>query len=131
VWPEPHERFVRIRHAIDIAQRTPVIIDDADAATWVPHELSERVERTVLVIMHSVVWQYLDLETAAAITEAIFAAGAKAGPDSPLAWLRLEPNPETYTPAELKVTIWNGSEPQERLLATTGFHGGTIAWESG
>ena len=131
VWPEPHERFVRIHQAIEIAKRTPVIIEEADAATWVPHELSKRAEETVLVIMHSVVWQYLEQETAAAITGAIVEAGAKAGPDLPLAWLRLEPNPETYAPAELKVTIWNGSGPQERLLATTGFHGGPIAWQSG
>ena len=131
VWPEPHERFVRMHQAIEIAKRTPVIIEEADAATWVPHELSKRAEETVLVIMHSVVWQYLEQETAAAITGAIVEAGAKAGPDLPLAWLRLEPNPETYAPAELKVTIWNGSGPQERLLATTGFHGGPIAWQSG
>jgi hypothetical protein len=84
VWPEPQERFVRIHHAIEIARRTPVDIDEADAATWVPHELSERSEGTVLVIMHSVVWQYLELETAAAITEAMLEAGAKARPDSPL-----------------------------------------------
>jgi hypothetical protein len=131
VWPEPHERFVRIHHAIETAQRTPVVIDHADAATWVPHELSERAEGTILVMMHSVVWQYLEPETATGISEAMVEAGAKAKPDSPLGWLRLEPNPDTYTPAELKVTIWDGSDPQEHLLATTGFHGGPIAWQSG
>lgn len=131
IWPEPRERFARIHRAIEIAQRTPVIIDDADAATWVPHELSKRTEGAVLVIMHSVVWQYLEIETAAAITEAIVQAGAATRPNSPLAWLRLEPNPETYAPAELKMTIWNGSAPKERLLATTSFHGGLIAWQSG
>jgi hypothetical protein len=131
VWPESHERFVRIHHAIEIARKTPVIIDQADAATWVPHELSKRAQGAVLVIMHSVVWQYFGGETAAAVTKAMAEAGAAAGPDSPLAWLRLEPNPETYAPAELKVTLWNGSGPQERLLATTSFHGGAIAWQSG
>jgi hypothetical protein len=81
--------------------------------------------------MHSVVWQYLEPETATAITDAILAAGDTTSPDAPLAWLRLEPNPETYAPAELKVTIWSGSDPQERLLATTGFHGGPMVWRSG
>jgi hypothetical protein len=131
VWPEPHERFARLHQAIEVAQRTPVVIDEADAATWVPHELSKRTEGTVLVIMHSVVWQYLGLETTEAITDAMDEAGAKATPDSPLAWLRLEPNPETYAPAELRVTMWDGSDAQEHLLATTGFHGGSIAWQSG
>jgi hypothetical protein len=131
VWPEPRERFDRIHHAIELAQKTPVVIDEADAATWVPHELSKRSSGTSFVIMHSVVWQYLERETAATITEAMVKAGETTTPDSPLAWLRLEPNPETYVPAELKVTIWNGSDPQERLLATTGFHGGSIAWKPG
>jgi hypothetical protein len=81
--------------------------------------------------MHSVVWQYLERETAAAITGAIHAAGDTASPDAPFAWLRLEPNPETYAPAELKLTMWNGFDRQDRLLATTGFHGGAIAWRSG
>jgi hypothetical protein len=45
--------------------------------------------------------------------------------------LRLEPNPETYAPAELKVTLWDGSDPQDHLLATTGFHGGSITWQLG
>ena len=49
---------------------------------------------------------------------------------APLAWLRLEPNAEHYVPAELRLTVWNGetSAPEERLLATTGFHGGPITW---
>src|ERR1700678_3270624 len=75
----------------------------------VPHELAGRIQGTVMVIMHSVVWQYLERETADAITKAMVEAGADAKPDSPLAWLRLEPNPETYAPAELKVTICDGS----------------------
>jgi hypothetical protein len=130
VWPEPRERLVRLRQAIEVARRTPAAIDEADAATWVPHELAGRTQGTVMVIMHSVVWQYLDPETVEAITGAMVEAGAGAKPDSPLAWLRLEPNPETYTPAELRVTLWDGSEPRDHLLATTGFHGGPITWQN-
>ena len=63
VWPEPRERFVRLHHAIEIARRTPVIIDEVDAGAWVPDELSKRARGAALVIMHSVVWQYLDNET--------------------------------------------------------------------
>jgi hypothetical protein len=131
VWPEPHERFVRLHQALEVAQRTPIVIDEVDAATWVPYELSERTEGTVLVIMHSVVWQYLELGTAKTICEAMAEAGAKTKSNSPLAWLRLEHNPETYAPAELKVTLWDGSDPQDHLLATTGFHGGSITWQLG
>jgi hypothetical protein len=46
--------------------------------------------------------------------------------------VRLEPNEEHYVPAELYVTLWDGSTPEgrERLVATTGFHGGHIKWSA-
>ena len=81
VWPEPRERFVRLHHAIEIARRTPVIIDEVDAGAWVPDELSKRARGAALVIMHSVVWQYLARDTAATITEAIIEAGEATSPD--------------------------------------------------
>ena len=45
---------------------------------------------------------------------------------APVAWLRLEPTPVAYVPAELRLTVWDGreAEPADRLLATSGFHGG-------
>lgn len=130
VWPEPHERFVRLHDAIEIARRTPVVIDEADAAEWLPRELAQTVTGTILVVMHSVVWQYLKEAMATRIAEVITGAGAKARPESPVAWLRLEPNPETYAPAELRLTLWNGFDVRDWLLATTTFHGGPITWFS-
>jgi hypothetical protein len=58
------------------------------------------------------------------------AAGARATPDAPLAWLRLEPHPQTYVPAELRVSIWppRGGVVENRLLAKTGFHLGPVEW---
>jgi len=128
VWPEPRERFIRLRNAIEIAERAPVVIDEEDAAEWLLRELAETVEGTVLVVMHSVVWQYLEKARAESIRAAIAEAGAAATPESPIAWLRLEPNPETYAPAELRLSLWTGREARDLLLATTGFHGGPIRW---
>jgi hypothetical protein len=47
-----------------------------------------------------------------------------------LAWLRLEPHPQTYIPGQLRLTLWAGhtQAPKDRLLATTTFHGGPITW---
>jgi hypothetical protein len=79
--------------------------------------------------MHSVVWQYLDEATHLAVRHTLERVGARATPDAPVAWLRLEPHPVTYAPAELRLTCWDGAaEPRESLLATTNFHGGELQW---
>ena len=130
IWPEPPERFVRARDAIAAARDVPVTIDRADAIGWVPEQLANRPAGTALVVMHSVMWQYLDAATQRGIRESLRDAGRAANPDAPVAWVRLEPNEEHYVPAELRVSIWDGSaaEPREQLLATSGFHGGELTW---
>jgi hypothetical protein len=132
VWPEPAERFTRARDAIALAGEMPVVIDRADVADWLPQQLREPHPGLALVVFHSVFWQYLPPETQEALRTAFAEAGSAATADAPLAWLRLEPNAEHYVPAELRLTVWNGetSAPEERLLATTGFHGGPITWHA-
>jgi hypothetical protein len=131
VWPEPRERFERARAAIDIASHKPVDVDRADAGAWLPKQLAP-YEGSALVVFHSVFWQYLDDDTQTSIRAALEQAGATATPEAPLAWLRLEPTHTTYVPAELRLTLWNGRAGSgiETLLATTGFHGGAIAWRT-
>jgi hypothetical protein len=130
VWPEPAARFARARDAIALASGQPVTIDRADAAEWLPGQLRARQPQAVLVVYHSVVWQYLGQTVQDQIRAQLAAAGATATPQTPLAWLKLEPHPHTYFPAELRLTLWNGQagEPEHRLLATTDFHGGTLHW---
>jgi hypothetical protein len=133
VWPEPGERFERARAAISMAQANPVTIDSADVEDWLPQQLEDRPTGTALVVVHSVVWQYLHAATRASIATRLQEAGNAVRAATPLAWLRLEPHPETYAPAELRLTLWDGhrDEPEERLLATTSFHGGPINWIGG
>jgi len=130
IWPEPPERFVRARDAIAAARDVAVTIDRADALVWVPEQLANRPGGTVLVVMHSVMWQYLDAATQRGIRASLREAGRAATSEAPVAWVRLEPNEEHYVPAELRVSIWDGSaaEPHEQLLATSGFHGGELTW---
>ena len=130
VWPEPGERFARARDAIALAQRVPAVIDRADAADWLSDQLEAREDGTALVVYHSVVWQYLEERTRAELAVRLGEAGAAATPDAPLAWLRLEPHPATYAPAELRLTLWDGrtEAPGEVLLASTSFHGGPVEW---
>jgi len=133
VWPEPQERFTRAREAIAMAGELPVVIDRADVLDWLPEQLREPHPGLALVVFHSVFWQYLPAETQGALRQHLRRAGAAATADAPLAWLRLEPNVDNYVPAELRLTVWNGqtTEPHERLLGTTGFHGGPITWLAG
>ena len=130
LWPEPAERFSRARDAIAVARDVPMVIDVEDARSWVPTQFDERPAGTALVVMHSVMWQYLDPETQTEIRDSLHAAGRAATPDAPLAWVRLEPNEDFYVPAELRVSIWDGTspDPREQLFATTGFHGGELTW---
>jgi hypothetical protein len=130
IWPEPEAHFTRARDAMTIARDAPVEIDQVDAGAWVRDQLDDQVPGSAFVVYHSVVWQYLGDETREAVLAALDDTGRAATPDTPLAWLRLEPHPETFAPAQLHLTLWDGRDdsPRERLLATTSFHGGAITW---
>lgn len=72
-------------------------------------------------MFQSVVDQYLAPADRAGVHDALVAAGARATPDRPLAWLRLEPDPDPGTPFGIDLTTWPG--PVERRLGTSGAHG--------
>ncbi len=127
VWPEPATRFGLAKTAIEQAPSTPVTIDEMDADEWVPRMLADREPGKAVVIMHSVMWQYLTDDAKAAIVKAIEEAGAAATADAPVAWLRLEPHPETYFPGELRLRVWDGVSDRDALVANSGFHGGVLA----
>jgi hypothetical protein len=128
VWPEPEWRFVLARAAIEQARDVPVTIDKDDAVLWLPRVLADREPGTATVVMHSVMWQYLGDEGRAAARQAIEGVGATATKDTPLAWLRLEPHPETFFPGELRLRVWDGTDHGDALLAHSGFHGGPLTW---
>jgi hypothetical protein len=133
VWPEPSARFTRARDAIALARDRRVVIDIADADAWLDGQLRAQIPGAALVVYHSVVWQYLDEIVQDRICAKLVAAGSSATPQMPLAWLRLEPHPQTYAPAQLRLTLWDGQQDgaREWLLATTDFHGGTLHWLAG
>jgi hypothetical protein len=128
VWPGQTERFEMLRAALDVARRTPVTIDQVSVDDWLPAQLVEPVPGTATVVFHSVVWQYLPDDTRATILGTLADAGRRATPDAPLAYLRLEPSPDTYFPAQLRLTRWPGPEVDDHLLATSGFHYGPVQW---
>ena len=92
----------------------PVTIDKQDADVWLPEQLADREPGTAMVVMHSVMWQYMTEDDRAACKKAIEDAGAAATTDTPVAWLRLEPHPETFFPGELRVRTWDGRSDERK-----------------
>jgi hypothetical protein len=130
VWPDQAERLRVIRAALAVAATTPVDLVRATIEDWLPAQLAPARPGVATIVFHSVVWQYLPDATRELVLGTLDEAGGRASEDAPLAYLRLEPSPETYFPAQLKLTTWPGTDTATggRLLATSGFHLGPVSW---
>ncbi|MFZ5668014.1 MAG: DUF2332 domain-containing protein [Pseudomonadota bacterium] len=126
VWADQPARLGRLRGAIAVARDTPAELVRADAAAWTASHLSPR-PGVASVLFHSVMWQYMPPATQAAVRSAIETAGAAARADSPVAWLRMEPDPASADlPMELRLTLWPPGG--EQRLATVHPHGAWVNW---
>ena len=127
LWPDQLDRLHRLDLAIGVARRVPAVVDEADAADWVESQLAEPAPGLATVVHHSIVLQYLPRPTFVRMRAAIEEAGARATPDAPLHWLRMEPAGDV---ADVRMTSWpgRGAGPDEELLATTGYHGPPVSW---
>ena len=101
----------------------PAPVDEADAPQWLADQLAEPVPGTATVVVHSIMFQYLSLDSRRALVDAIEHAGRAAAPDAPVAWLRMEPGGDQ---AEVRLTTWPGNVA--RLLATSSYHGPPVRW---
>jgi hypothetical protein len=126
VWPDQPERFERIAAAIDIAREVPALVERADAGAWLSKMLGEPVKGVVSTVFHSVVVQYFTDDERAELTNVMEDAGARATPDAPVAWLRLEPEGDMKFP-RLRLSMWPGE--QDVLLAHCSFHLGPVDWK--
>ena len=72
------------------------------------------------MVFHSIVLPYFTLEARATkMTEILNAAGARATPEAPLAWLSMEPNGRED---DIFLTLWPGGT--RKAIAIAGYHGG-------
>ena len=76
-------------------------------------------------LFHSIVWQYLPADRQRRIGAAIRLAGDRATARAPLAWLRMEPAPDSRH-TELRLKLWPPG--RDRLLAEADYHGRWIRW---
>ena len=129
VWPEDRARLDRLSGALDVAGRIPATVVRSSAADFVrPLELRAG---TVLVLWHSIMWQYLDGAERAAVTEHIARLGAAASEQAPFAHLAFEPRrlaPDAEHVYAVTLTTWPGGA--EQFLGTAPPHGVPVTWES-
>lgn len=131
IWPDQPERLTRLRAAVAVARecmaRHGVQVKPQRAADFVREQLAARPAGATWVLMHSVVWQYMDAGERGDILAQMDAAGALATTASPLAWLRFEP-PKADLRVELCCRIWPGG--QDILLAVCHPHGAWVQWQT-
>ncbi|CAN5861115.1 DUF2332 domain-containing protein [soil metagenome] len=128
VWADQRERHERLRGALALARTIPAIVDRASLDAWTRAQLVELPDGAATVVYHSVVSEYLDDTTRERFVAALTDAGARATPDSPLAWVRLEPVSRLRHHG-VQMTLWPGS--QTRTLARCGAHGSDVVWLDG
>jgi len=124
LWADQADRIKRTKRAITLAEKTGLRVEQAEAADFVARRFTRPAEGMVHVLMHSIVWQYLDGTSQKRIRAAMARAGAAARPERPLAWLAMEGDGK-HPGAALTLTLWPGC--RRRLLARCDFHGRWIA----
>lgn len=126
VWADQVDRLQRLEAALAVAAATPVAVDRADAEAWIEQRLASPAPGVLTVVYHSIFWNYLDAAAQARITRTIAAAGARATPAAPLAWLRFELADGAAAAARLTLSLWPG--PQDQVLAEADAHARQITW---
>ncbi len=124
IWPDQTERIENTRRAIDLACKTHRSVLQEDALAFLERRL-EPVAQATRVIYHSIMWQYLSNEAQAEGEAMIHQAGVNATPDTPLAWLRAEPDAQRGS-AAITLNLWPGGKMRD--LGRMDFHGRWIEW---
>jgi hypothetical protein len=110
IWADHHVRFDRMAKALAMMRADPPRLDAGHAADWVEARLAEPQEAGVTrVLMHSIVWQYIDPAGQQRITAAMEAAGARATAERPLGWVRVEAD-RTINQHDITLRSWPGHD---------------------
>ena len=125
IWPDQTGRLARTEAALDHASRHAAPVDRADAAEWLEAELGDGEDDETRVLMHSIMWQYLDDETKRRLTMTMVVQGVEATAKRPLAWLRMEAD-GAHDTAAIILTTWPGGRTRE--LGRADFHGRFVEW---
>jgi len=125
IWPDQPVRLERIRHAFDLAAKTPVNVAQSDAIDWLKCQLSQPNIGAVTLIFHTIAWQYFSKPVQDHGKSVIEKAGQKANMSAPIAWLSMEADGKAPS-AALALRLWPGDIHMD--LGRADFHGRWIDW---
>lgn len=126
LWPDQPDRL-RLTRAGAQQGRAPV--DKGDAIDWLEARLETAPDGQLHMIQNTVAWQYFPGAARSRGLALIEAAGRRATPDRPLAWLQVETDGDTTAArgAALTLRLWPGDI--HIMLGRADFHGRWIAWQ--
>jgi hypothetical protein len=120
VWPFHVHRHQRLAGALRVAERYPVRVDRAGAASWLADQLERSAADALPVVWHSITQLYWSAAEVAEV-EAIM---ADYGARHPLARVSMEFGAVGGMEPELRTTVWQpGQEPRHRRLGSADDHG--------
>lgn len=125
LWPDQVERAARLEAACAVAARVPAPVEAGDLGAWAEARLATPVVGVATVVVHTIVWQYVEQSARERMRAALRRAGERATAGAPLAWLRFEPAGPV---GDLRLTWWPGGD--EQVLATAEYHGLPVHWGS-
>lgn len=123
LWPDQVERRTRLEAAFTVAAQVPAPVEQSDLGRWAERQLADPTPGMATVVVHSIVWQYVERAARDRLRAALRRAGEWATPGAPVAWLRFEPAGPV---GDLRLTWWPGGD--EVVLATAEYHGVPVYW---
>jgi len=129
IWADQPQRLQRVTAALAHAVRQDIRVEAINAGDFLARALAQRPGNGILVLYHSIVWQYIAAAEQQRIAALMQAAGTKATKTAPLAWLRFEPG-AARDGADLTLTLWDGREAEghTQYLAVGDYHGRWVRW---
>ena len=121
LWPDQPDRLKLTEAAI---AGFNAAVDQGDAIDWLAGRLACEPGTTHL-IYHTIAWQYFPADVQARGKAMIAAAGAKATPQTPLAWFGMEPDGQGPG-AAMVLRLW--PENLTLDLGRVDFHGRWVQW---
>lgn len=125
LWADQPHRVELTRAATSVLTAQ---VDQGDAIDWLEARLDTAPTGHMHLIQHTVAWQYFPANAQARGTALIEAAGTRATPDTPLAWMQMETDGDTTGAigAALTLRLWPGDITLH--LGRADFHGRWINW---
>jgi hypothetical protein len=121
IWPDELPRIERLRAALSVAARDPVLVAARPGSEWLPAVLADRREGELVVVWHSVIRQYVAPQEWAAIERAL---GGR--PEV----VRLSMEPSNADHARMQLTVHEPADAPETTLAVCDDHGLPIRWQT-